>query len=306
METLSYNPEIDEQKSNFDFLRKFGIEEKGSLLYDINANVLDKVKNGKEQNSYSEAYSEALESTNDPSIESTPGPISEKEIANFLSNHFDPEDIKMGLIESIHGSFDKVILGIPETNGLNIPEGRYTIPVEEFEKHWQSWDKNTKNQLSKFVHRGFSICGPVKDGDKNKYASSPIYLFNQDYDKQNQALINNTDLNAVGIDYLKELPREERRKQYILGSIAHEIAHHWYAYVIQGIPEYDEEWKNIIDKHGNLTGYAQMYEDRNKEKDYDENFAEAVRLITTCPKYLEKNGKKEIADFIKSIFVNIK
>ena len=63
--------------------------------------------------------------------------------------------------------------------------------------------------------------------------------------------------------------------------------------------------EKIIDDYGNITNYASKYEERNKEKDYDENFAEAIRIYTVNKNYFEKHNYQKIPEFINKYFSQI-
>jgi len=301
MEILSHNQEPEKIQLNFEFLNKYHRNDENSPLKKNWKKLKKQLENGEGETDYLKAY----EKMTDPEIVMNDFPVSGDKIGMFLVRHFDRDDLKMGLIDRIDLDGSTVILMLPKDNDLHIDADQYFVPSEEFSSMWDRWDRDTRDKISQFVHRGHSQSHWYTEKyTEGKFIRMPILISNQNYDVQNRAIVENKDLKEFGIDYLEELPIEQRREQYILGTLSHEIGHTWYTYIIERNPSVEVEWKKYIDKYGNLTGYAQMYEDRNPNhtKDYNENFAEAVRLMTTCPKYLEKNGKKEVVDFIKSIF----
>ena len=117
-----------------------------------------------------------------------------------------------------------------------------------------------------------------------KFVPTPIYLYS--YDE-----------NLNEIEYLKDILPKEKMKLYKLGSVAHEVAHHVYDYIIN--PEQKKEWEQIINKINPITNYAKSY--FNTKLKYEESFAEAVRLKTTVPNYLKINFPIVYQFFINNI-----
>jgi hypothetical protein len=86
-----------------------------------------------------------------------------------------------------------------------------------------------------------------------------------------------------------------------LGTIAHEIAHHVYDYLMDA--DMRAEWRELVDGMQPITDYAKSYAE--KKQKYDEFFTEAVRLKTTVPDYLKTNFP-EINKFLTDNFPSIK
>jgi len=95
------------------------------------------------------------------------------------------------------------------------------------------------------------------------------------------------------MEYLKEYSRERRESLYKLGTVAHEIAHHLFSYVLS--PTQKEEFKNLADHAEPLTAYAKKYQE--KAVYVEEQFCEAVRLLTTHASSLEQTAPKLYAWF---------
>ena len=235
------------------------------------------------------------------SFEGNDKDISEKKIKDFINKRFNEDLLKIILIESFRIDLNTVEISLPKDNFLNLEEGHYFIPKEIFETSLSIFNNEEKEFIISNVFRAGSNANYFMDGDmEGKYLPTPIALYNQEYDLQNKGLTEGKNLKSLGLNYLSGITQEKIREMYILGSLAHEIGHHCFAYVIH-INSLLEEWKEIIDKCGNITDYANKNE-KEGIKDYDENFAEAIRIYTTCSDYLSKNGYEEVETFIEGNF----
>lgn len=103
------------------------------------------------------------------------------------------------------------------------------------------------------------------------------------------------------LDYLSDVPAGQKMRQYKLGTIAHEITHHIYHYLMDA--DKRARWQNLINRTQAITAYAKFY--AGCESEYDESFSEAVRLKTTTPDYLKTNFP-EIDQFLTDNFPNVR
>lgn len=90
---------------------------------------------------------------------------------------------------------------------------------------------------------------------------------------------------------------EEKKKLYKLGTVVHEVAHSIYDYLLDDTQK--EEWETINRNKTSLTEYSQTYKDGQYW--LDEQFAEAIRIWATNPKYLGE----EAGDIQKFIAKNL-
>ncbi|NMB56521.1 hypothetical protein GYA19_01110, partial [Candidatus Beckwithbacteria bacterium] len=222
-------------------------------------------------------------------------PIDLKNVASFINDRFPQIILVYALLTQIVISFEDVNIQLPKENPFFPEECRSYIPTDEFQQLWNEMTEEEKQYFSKHIYRAMSVSNWAPKG---KFFPSPIVVYNQDYDQKNLALKAGKNPQEIGLDYLEEVPESERRTLYILGNLAHEIGHNLYNYFLNAM-QLQEDWKTIIDEIGNITEYAQDYEDETGEKDYDENFAEAIRIYTTCPSFFAKNEMQKIEQFIK-------
>lgn len=107
-------------------------------------------------------------------------------------------------------------------------------------------------------------------------------------------------------NYLEGLPDDEKIKIYKIGTVAHEIGHSIYSNLMD--TNMLKEWKELIDERSHpLTAYSDKYASGTfgSSISHGEEFAEAIRLKTTRPEFLEKDFP-EIFNFIESKFSEIK
>lgn len=113
-------------------------------------------------------------------------------------------------------------------------------------------------------------------------------------------------LGDVGLD-----GEEDKMRAYILGTVAHEVAHRYEAQLDRGV---FDNYKQIMSEEvsASRTKYVSDYVARheavygsNEAIIFGEDFAEAVRIYTTNPSYLQRDYPKRY-DFIQQNFPFIK
>ncbi|MFC1617664.1 hypothetical protein ACFL2B_00110 [Patescibacteria group bacterium] len=174
---------------------------------------------------------------------------------------------------------------VPDRVNVNINGTDYLLPVDVYQK-WEDDMPEVKNR--KFRAESFVLWNTDPDFSK-KFIPTPIHFYSF-YGEQPEQL-----------DYLAQVPAEQGMRQYKLGTIAHEIAHHVYDYLMDA--DRRTQWRELVDRVKAITTYAQSYDDHKLK--YDEFFTEAVRLKTTTPDYLNTNFP-EIDQFLSDNFPSIK
>lgn len=273
------------------------------IFYETYDKLLTDIKN----NNLSKSYEETLAKTAKPEVKCTGIDENEEEFyKRFIKDSFQDDILHSALIEKINLSFDQVAIHLPKDNPFGLTGGRSYMPSELFSLYWTELSDTQKQYFSDCIHRGESVANWRAGGEsEGYYFSSPIVVSNQDFDKSNLALINRKDPNEAGLEYLATLPEHARRNFYIAGSISHEIAHNIYGNIIQG-KDAESEWRKIVDElGGSITTYAKNYEERSGSRDYDENFAEAIRIYTTVPGYFDSEGLSPVKKFLKENFPQI-
>jgi hypothetical protein len=125
-----------------------------------------------------------------------------------------------------------------------------------------------------------------------------IRIYNHDFKPCILALKKGRSLQEAELEYFEGIERNQILDLYIKSSLSHEIAHNIWNSDIYINKELFLERQNIIKEYKSLTKYAEIYnkEDFFDEESYilylNENFAEAVRVYTVNPTYLEKKFPK--------------
>lgn len=276
-----------------------------NVINDTYLRILDDINNGELSNNYEQTVEKAIQ----PEVISTGIDENKEEFyKTFISDSFKGDILRMALIEKIHLDFNSVAIHFPEENPFDLKGPRYYIPSNLFSLYWEGvLNDSQKEYFSNCIFRGES-CANWREEDervKGNYFVNPIVVSNQDYDKSNLSLINGVDPKQIGLDYLSCWEEANRREFYIAGSISHEIGHNIYWNLIKD-KDLEAEWKEIVDNiGGNITAYARYYERLRGIRNYDENFAEAVRIYTTSPGYFDVEGYSGIKQFLKSNFPQI-
>lgn len=213
--------------------------------------------------------------------------VSAERIKLFIENNFSKELLLNSLTSRVVIRTD-----------INVIEAKERIYIENevLREYLKTQTEGEQDYTKSCVRRAESYASWRENDDKDregtfygKYFSSPVVLFNQDY---------LPDLNEF--DYLEEFENAEKKEQYVLGSVAHEIGHQAFAFILNESLLL-EEWKGMIGQNGNITQYAADYEAKYGKKEYDENFAEAVRLFKTSPNFLKSRHEK-VYDFVERFF----
>jgi len=195
----------------------------------------------------------------------------------FIHRIFGTELLQKCLVSKVIYIPDRVIVRI---NGTD-----YFLPIDvytELEKVMPVV-KNRKFRAIAYVH--FSTDPKFS----KKFIPTPIHFYSFHGEEPEK------------LDYLKHISAEEKMRQYKLGTIAHEVAHHVYDYLMD--TDKRKEWKELVDRTGPITDYAKSYAEHALK--YDEFFTEAVRLKVTSPDRL-KNDFSKINQFLTNHFPEIK
>jgi len=226
-----------------------------------------------------QSYDEAVEQNRDNEIdfsgfENDPDIPDAKE---FVSKVFGAELLQKCLVSKVKYTPDRVNVNI---NGTD-----YLLPVDVY-KEWEAVMPEIKNK--KFRAESFVLWNTDPNFSK-KFIPTPIYFYSFCGERPEQ------------LDYLVQVPAEQKMRQYKLGTITHEVAHHVYDYLMD--TDKRTGWRGLVDKTQAITEYAKSYAEHKLK--YDEFFTEAVRLKTTAPDYLETNFP-EIDKFLTDNFPSIK
>ncbi len=175
-----------------------------------------------------------------------------------------------------------------------LPRGHYHVSTQLLLDHISVYPKD-RQIIESVAHKGSSIANwRNEDNLPFKGLFYPVPIFVTDYEFSQQGLDQ--------LEYLQNFPSKtfnEKLLLHQLGTVAHEIGHNVFAYIVIENEELIVGWKLLIDKYGSITDYAKKYDQGNKF-DYDENLAEAFRLYFTCPEHLFKRFP-EIAEFIEKL-----
>lgn len=223
-------------------------------------------------------YNEAVEQNKDKEIdfsgfEDDPDIPDAKE---FVHQAFGGELLRKCLISKVKYAPDKVDVSI---NGAD-----YMLPVNVYAE----WEKQMPEVKSRKFRAESFVRWNTDPNFSKKFIPTPICFYSF-YGEEPEKL-----------DYLGHVPAEEKMRQYKLGAVAHEVAHHIYDYLMDA--DKRKEWKELVDRSGAVTEYAASYA-KHKLK-YDEFFAETVRLKTTARDYLKIN-LPDIDKFITDNFPDI-
>lgn len=226
-----------------------------------------------------QSYTEAVEQNrnteidfsgfeNDPDI---------PDVKEFVYRVFGAELLQKCLISKVKYAPHRVNVQISGTD--------YMLPVDVYVE-WGKVMPEVKNR--KFRAESFVLWNTDPNFSK-KFIPTPIHFFSF-YGEQPEQL-----------DYLAHVPAEQKMRQYKLGTITHEVAHHVYEYLMD--VDKRTQWRELVDRTQAITDYAKSYTEHKLK--YDEFFTEAVRLKTTTPDYLKTNFP-ESDQFLTDNFPDIK
>ncbi len=190
-----------------------------------------------------------------------------------------------------NGLLDKALISrisyYPEIVNISLNKGNYFLPQDKYFE-WKKQYSDLPKHKVRAVNRGSSN-RPIY----NLFHSTPIEIYSF------------VDENLDNFAYLKDIPADKKMRLYKLGTIMHEVGHNLYVNLLND--KQKEEWKKIIDLTGSLTYYSQKYASgiHGNKVNYEEEFAEAIRLITTVNDYLKQNFPK-VFHFIMNNFPEIK
>ncbi len=174
---------------------------------------------------------------------------------------------------------------LPDIVDVSILGKIYFLPLDKYFK----WKKKFRD-LSLYKTRA------VNRGSSNRiglFHSAPIEIYSF------------TDENLRNFEYLEDVDENRKMCVYKLGTIAHEVGHNFYTNLLNNRKK--NKWKEIINSIGNLTYYSRKYSEgiHGNSVNYEEEFAEAIRLMTTCQKYLKKKFP-EAYNFLSENFPELK
>ena len=210
---------------------------------------------------------ETVESANETVIENDSG---EKDFTNLtekLHSAFSKEFLQKCLISRITIHPDVVHLAIG--NGLYLTRDEY-----------EAW-KQDNPKINEFKVRAenfttFQTTGWLRDNfDIEKPIPLPIVIYGFNEGEEDVA-------------HLESIDRHKRLQLYKFGTVTHEIGHHAFQFVLTD--EEKKEFATLAKETVPLTEYTKLYQ--NKEVYNEEQFCEAVRLMTTNPTYLNKLAPK--------------
>jgi hypothetical protein len=96
------------------------------------------------------------------------------------------------------------------------------------------------------------------------------------------------------VAHLDSAEPDTREQLYKFGTVTHEIGHHVFQFVLT--PELKDEFKELATDAIPLTEYAKLYRDKSVYS--EEQFCEAVRLMTTNPTYLKESAPELFKWFV--------
>jgi hypothetical protein len=198
------------------------------------------------------------------------------DMKELLFQVFDKELLQKCLISEIKYQ-ENLVNAVVDNADYLLPLDIYRIIEKEI----------PKDKFKRFRARSLTTWNTNHTNSK-KYIPTPIFIYGF-YGEQPE-----------NIDYLTEVPVEQKMRFYKAGTVIHEIAHHVFAYYMD--QEKLSHWKILIDQNRPITSYAESYSE--KPSIYSESFCEAVRLKATVPNYLEENFP-EIDKFLSCNFQNI-
>lgn len=174
---------------------------------------------------------------------------SKKSIQSIVNKTFNPISKKIEMIEK---NIDKL------QNELTTHFKFYTESENIRNNVLKAWNrihqffKKNINYVSIYTKSESAYGGWLSDPDENGNTELKLYVDEKYNDKD--------------IDFI----------------LSHEIGHSLWRYISKNYPESIINFKKASDKEGALTWYSKIYfKTKNREKYYDENFAEAFKLFSS-------------------------
>ncbi|MDD5627131.1 MAG: hypothetical protein PHW01_03950 [Patescibacteria group bacterium] len=205
---------------------------------------------------------------------------------------------------------------------------------DQYKIAWTRYNKELFNQIDDLCERGILIhdqkFGFIAES-KEKYLEAAMILEKVDSPEKLQHIYktrahaghsNNNKIillsfgveKSIDFDYLQNISlqsEEDKMKAYILSTIGHEIGHHLFSILEQTTTG---QYSNIVEseisplREKYVTDYvlrqAVIYKNK-PENVVNEDLAEAVRISTLNPSYLQKNYPRRM-DFVQKNFPYIK
>ncbi|QQS61326.1 MAG: hypothetical protein IPN70_00105 [Candidatus Moraniibacteriota bacterium] len=226
-----------------------------------------------------QSYDKALVENEDKEIEflGIDSDPDTKDLKNFLFDSFGEKLLKKCLLSKIQY--------FSETVNIQIKGIDYILPVDSYIE-WEAKMPEIKER--KFRAESFVFWNTDQEFSK-KFIPTPIRLYSFYGEDPNR------------FEYLSIFSEKEKMKQYKLGTVAHEVAHHIYEYLV--LKNDRKKWEDLVEDSEYITEYAGMYKDDTIK--YDEFFAEAVRLHVTSPEYLKRKFPR-IEEYIFSVLESLK
>jgi len=251
---------------------RFDIEEvqTNEEVYRLLSEIQDITENGNETESGGELVVE--NDSNDPTFVN---------LAEQLNFSFSKDFIEKCLISRITIRPDIVHLTIGE--GLYLTRDEYEAwyqenpQIDEFKVRAENF---TTFQTSDWLRDNFDI-------DESIPLPIVIYGFNQGEEE--------------GVAHLASIAPSARERLYKFGTVTHEIGHHVFQFVLT--EEQKEDFSLLTSGVVPLTEYAKSY--RDKAVYEEEQFCEAVRLMTTNPDYLRELAPK-MYDWFQRVLLDIR
>lgn len=263
---MSFLTELDEKYSAYNFY-----QEDLDRIRQINMAV---AKTGQTKQ---ETYQELIEN---------PSPIIWKGFKNNSELSNAPQQIEdvFGK-EILNQSLISEVIYQPDTYFCVVGNKEYFIPEQMYQLK--------AAQLKPHKFRAMNSSDFIIHHSAKSYYRTPIRIFAFDQ--------------SEGLDqkYLQHIKNPaERKRLYKIGTINHEIGHHIVDIIVKQKEENWHDWQRIVFENPEpITLYSQKYCQQNVF--YSEEFAEAIRLYTTSPQYLQDKYPKSF-NYVQTKFPEIK
>jgi hypothetical protein len=179
--------------------------------------------------------------------------------------------------EILHGCLISQIVYKPETTVVILQGTWFLLPLKVYED-WQSQNLEiTKYKVRAENTSNWNLWS-------KKFMSTPIIIYSF------------VDEHPENLDYLVKIPDDKKMRLYKFGTIAHEIGHS--IHMLLTNTDQCQKWQQIVDRTKFSTAYSRKYQQKNGT--YSEAFAEAIRLITTVPEYLQATAPEIYSFLIKN------
>lgn len=209
--------------------------------------------------------------------------LSNQEISDFVATHFREQLLKTLKISKI--ITDNVVVDVGDYISPNFRE----YSTKEFE------DKISPLSLDEKLKSLDTIIAWINDWKQ-------ITLFNQNFVFELYAVLAGKSLEEAGIAYLQWISPVDIPKSYKIWIVPHELWHSIYNFLMRKnffLPSR----KVIVDRDWPVTMYMDEYKKWTPIY-YSENFADALRIYTTNPSYLQEHFE-DFYRFFDTVFPDI-